>query len=243
MDAHHEINRRNTVVKRAIVVALSVILALVVTAPIASGQSSSQSQNLGQLTGDWWNWMVSTDPSPGDGDYTSLDPRCDGEYVEGVFFLATGGGSAVERTCNVPRHMPILFSPFNYLCSAAFDPIQPGREDQPPYDTKCAKPFTSDTIDHPSKFYARVDGKDAKQQRIASGIFQWTIPDDALGLDGLVAGTYPAAQDGLWVYLKNGLNTGNHTVVFGGHFEDTPLNDPPGSSFEGTKVTYKLKAR
>src|SRR5215212_261312 len=216
-------------VKRAIVIAISVILALVVAAPIASGQSSSQSQtqsqNLGQLTGEWWNWMVSTDPSPGDGDYTSLDPRCDGEYVEGVFFLATGGGSAVHRTCNVPRNMPILFSPFNYLCSAAFDPIQKGFEDQPPYDTKCAEPFTSATIDPPSSFYARVDGK------------------DALGLKGLKAGTYPAAQDGLWVYLKNGLNEGNHTVVFGGHFEGTPLNDPPESSFEGTKVTYTLKAR
>jgi hypothetical protein len=74
-------------VKRAIVVAISVILALVVAAPIASGQSSSQSQtqsqNLGQLTAQWWNWMVSTDPSPGDGQYTSLDPRCEGEYVEG----------------------------------------------------------------------------------------------------------------------------------------------------------------
>ena len=56
--------------KRAIVLALSVILALVVAAPIASGQSSSQGknlgkgQNLGKLTGDWWNWAVSTNPSP-----------------------------------------------------------------------------------------------------------------------------------------------------------------------------------
>jgi hypothetical protein len=241
MEAHHEINRRNTVVKRAIVVAISVILALVVAAPIASGQSSSQSQtqsqNLGQLTAQWWNWMVSTDPSPGDGQYTSLDPRCEGEYVEGVFFLATGGGSAVERTCNVPRNMPILFSPFNYMCSAAFDPIQ-DVDDPKPYDKKCATPTTNATIDPPSSFYAKVDGKDANQQRIASGIFQWTIPKDALGLVGLEAGTYPAAQDGLWVYLENGLNKGNHTVVFGGHFEDTPFG-----TFEGTKVTYKLKAR
>ena len=56
--------------KRAIVIAISVILALVVAAPIASGQSSSQGknlgkgQNLGKLTGDWWNWVVSTNPSP-----------------------------------------------------------------------------------------------------------------------------------------------------------------------------------
>jgi hypothetical protein len=231
-------------VKRAIVIAISVILALVVAAPIASGQSSSQSQNLGQgqnlgkLTGDWWNWMVSTDPSPGDGEYTSLDPRCEGEYVEGVFFLATGGGRAVERTCNVPRNMPILFSPFNYMCSAAFDPIQVGFEDQKPYDKACATPTTDAVIDPPSSLYAKVDGKDANQQRIASGIFQWTIPEDALGLEGLEAGTYPAAQDGIWVYLENGLNTGQHKVVFGGHFEDTPF----GPTFVGTKVTYKLKA-
>jgi hypothetical protein len=228
-------------VKRAIVIAISVILALVVAAPIASGQSSSQSQTqsqtLGQLTGEWWNWMVSTDPSPGDGDYTSLDPRCDGEYVEGVFFLATGGGRAVHRTCNVPRNMPILFSPFNYMCSAAFDPIQEF-DDQPPYDIACAKPITDDTIDPPSRFYARVDGEDANQQRIASGVFQWTIPEDALGLEGLVAGTYPAAQDGLWVYLENGLNTGKHTIQFGGTFKDTPLGDG-----KGTKVTYKLTAK
>jgi hypothetical protein len=227
--------------KRAIVIAISVILALVVAAPIASGQSSSQSQtqsqNLGQLTAQWWNWMVSTDPSPGDGQYTSLDPRCEGEYVEGVFFLATGGGRAVERTCNVPRNMPILFSPFNYMCSAAFDPIQ-DVDDPKPYDKACATPTTDATIDPPSSFYAKVDGKDANQQRIASGIFQWTIPKDALGLEGLEAGAYPAAQDGIWVYLENGLNKGNHTVVFGGHFEDTPFG-----TFEGTKVTYKLKAR
>jgi hypothetical protein len=237
MEAHHETNRRNTVVKRAIVVAISVILALAVAAPIASGQSSSQSQNLAQLTGEWWNWIVSTDPSPGDGSYTG-GTQCEGEYVEGVFFLATGGGSAVDRTCTVPAGTPILFPVFTYICSAAFDPIQVGFEDQQPYDTACATPTTDAAIDPPSSFYARVDGKDANQQRIASGIFQWTIPDDALGLEGLEAGTYPAAQDGLWVYLENGLKKGNHKVVFGGHFEDTPFG-----TFEGTKVTYKLKAR
>jgi hypothetical protein len=71
------------------------------------------------------------------------------------------------RTCTVPANTPILFSPFNYLCSELFP------EDQPPYDT-CAKKNTQAVIDSPSSFYARVDGKDANQQRIASGLFQWT---------------------------------------------------------------------
>jgi hypothetical protein len=241
MEAHHEMNRRKTVVKRAIVVAISVLLALVVAAPIASGQSSSKSHNLAQLTAESWNWAVSTDPSPLQGEYTSPDPRCEGEYVKGVIFLAGAlfdpEVPSVERTCTVPANTPILFSPFNYLCSAAFDPIQ-DVDDPQPYDTACATPTTDAVINSPSSFYARVDGKDANQQRIASGLFQWTIPDDALGLEGLEAGTYPAAQDGLWVYLEKGLNKGNHTVQFGGHFEDTPFG-----TFEGTKVTYKLKAR
>jgi hypothetical protein len=237
MEAHHELNRRNTVVKRAIVVAISVLLALVVAAPIASGQSSSQSQNLGQLTAKSWNWAASTSPSPMEGSYVG-GAQCNGE-VDGVFFLAGSlGGSRVDRACTVPANMPILFSPFNYICSAAFDPIQVGFEDQQPYDTACAKPTTDAVLASPSSFYARVDGNDANQQRIASGVFQWTIPDDALGLVGLVAGTYPAAQDGLWVYLENGLNKGKHTVQFGGTFKESPFG-----SYKGTKVTYKLTAR
>jgi hypothetical protein len=192
---------------------------------------------LGQLTAESWNWAISKNPSPLVGSYEG-GAQCNGEYVKGVIFLAGAlGGSRVDRTCTVPANTPILFSPFNYLCSAAFDPIQEV-DDPQPYDTACATPTTDATIDPPSSFYARVDGKDANQQRIASGLFDWRIVFPNNPVSGLVPGTYKAAQDGLWVYLENGLKKGNHTVQFGGHFEDTPFGD-----FEGTKVTYKLKAR
>ena len=224
--------------RRIVVMSLSAIMALVVAIPIASAQETT---NLANLTAEWWNWGFSTSPSPLDGSYTG-GTQCEGEYVDGVFFLAGSfdGPTTVERTCTVPANTPMLFSPFNYLCGEAPTVQQPDGTftgDPKPY-TKCAKATTDAVIDPPSSFYARVDGKDANQQRIASGIFQWTIPKDALGLEGLEAGAYPAAQDGIWVYLENGLNKGNHTVVFGGHFEDTPFG-----TFEGTKVTYKLKAR
>jgi len=180
-----------------------------------------------------------------DGSYKD-GAQCDnGDYVTGVIFLAGAiAGPTVDRTCTVPANTPILFSPFNYICSAAFDPIQEV-DDPQPYDTACAKPTTDAVIASPSSFYARVDGKDANQQRIASGLFQWTIPDNPFGFPippgTMPAGTYVAAQDGLWVYLENGLKKGNHTVQFGGTFTDTGTpNVPPG---EGTKVTYKLKAR
>ena len=220
--------------KRAIVVAISVLLALVVAAPIASGQSSSQSQNLAQLTAESWNWAISN-PSPLEGSYKG-GARCNGEYVKGVIFLAGAlGGSSVDRTCTVPANTPILFSPFSYICSAAFDTVQEP-DDPTPYDTKCATPNADDFIEPPSSIYARVDGKDANQQRIASGLFQWTIP--VHNILGLPAGTYESAQDGLWVYLENGLNKGQHTVQFGGTFKHTPIGD-----YEGTKVTYTLNAR
>ena len=98
--------------KRAIVVAISVILALVVAAPIASGQSSSQGknlgkgQNLGKLTGDWWNWAFSTNPSPVNGG----DP-CGGNFVDGVFFLAgsfasDAGDAHLHRTGQYAYFVP-----------------------------------------------------------------------------------------------------------------------------------------
>ena len=227
--------------RRIVIIALSVMLALVVAIPIASGKPAPTGQkpsppgqlkkNLPDLTAEWWNWAASINPSPLQGTYTSPDPRCEGEYVEGVFFLAGSlATDPVTRTCTVPAHTPILFSPFNYLCSELFP------EDQPPYDT-CAKENAQAAIDSSGGFYARVDGKDANQQRIASGLFQWTIPEDALGLEGLEAGTYPAAQDGLWVFLDKGLKRGKHTIEFGGHFENTPLG-----TFEGARITYKLTA-
>jgi hypothetical protein len=234
--------------RRIAVIALSVILALVVAMPLAFGKPASTEQkpsppgqlkkNLGDLTGEWWNWGLSTSPSPLEGSYTG-GTQCEGEYVEGVFFLAGAAFDPdvleVERTCTVPAKTPILFPVVNIVCSAAFTGHQPEPDPQP-YDTACAEPVTGDTIDPPSRFYAKVDRKNANQQRIASGLFQWTVP--VHNILGLPAGTYESAQDGLWVYLENGLNTGQHTVQFGGTFKHTLIGD-----FEGTKVTYTLNAR
>src|SRR5215208_1828998 len=99
---------------------LSVILALVVAAPIASGQTSSQGQGLEKLTAEWWNWATSINPSPLEGSYNGGD-QCEGEYVEGVFFLAGSVGTdPVERTCTVPADTPIFFPVVNVVCSEAF---------------------------------------------------------------------------------------------------------------------------
>lgn len=143
---------------------------------------------------------------------------------------------SVERNCVVPARMPILFSVVNVICSKAFTGHQP-KPDPKPYDKGCAEPITDDVIDPPSKFFATLDGKDLKQQRIASGIFQWKIESKKNPYGLVDPGTYPAASDGLWVFLKHGLKPGKHTIKFGGTFKDTPFGN-----FEGTHVTYHLKA-
>src|SRR5215203_169762 len=227
MDAHHEINRRNTVVKRAIVVAISVLLALVVAAPIASGQSSSQGknlgkgQNLGKLTGDWWNWAVSTNPSPLE---EGGDP-CGGNFVDGVFFL--GGSFApdpVTRTCTVPANTPILFPVVNYACSAAptIDPDGDGTftGDPKPYN-KCAQDVI-DQIVLNSGMFATLNGQPLEIQRLESGPFTLTVPGPERSeiLPTVPPGSYKSAASGYWVFLPQGLEPGTYTLHWGGTFAD-----------------------
>ena len=208
-------------------------MALVVAIPVAAGQETT---TLEELSAEWWNWGASMNPSPLDGSYTNT-AQCEGEYVPGVFFLAGAGGSKkVDRTCTVPADTPIFFPVSNVVCSAAFDPIQEV-DDPRPLDTKCAEPVTDDTIDPPSKWSATLNKQDLEQQRIASGLFDWTIvfPDNPF--QGFVPGTYESASDGLWVYLEEGLPAGEHTIVFGGKYKDTPFGH-----FKGARVTYHLTA-
>jgi hypothetical protein len=225
-------------VRRIVVMALSVILAVAVAAQIASAQSSHQDQTLGELTAEWWNWAASINPSPTEGSYTD-GPRCEGEYVDGVFFLAGSVATDPEvRTCTVPANTPIFFPVVNVVCSEAFGVAGQVPPDPEPYDTACVEPITDDVIDHPSKWRATLDGEKLQLQRIASGLFQWTIVFPNNPFPNFVPGTYESASDGLWVYLEEGLTPGEHTIVFGGRYKHTPFG-----SFEGARVTYHLTAQ
>ena len=87
--------------RRAIVLAISVILALGVAAPIAAGQNQSHSNILKELAAQWWNWAV-LEPSPLAGDYEG-GPQCEGGFVEGgVLSSRYNGGrrdAHLHRTC------------------------------------------------------------------------------------------------------------------------------------------------
>ncbi len=236
--------------KRIIVVAISVILALAVATPAAIGQSSSKSKDLGGLTGPWWNWAVEDQAnSPLFGDYSSPE-KCDGSNSTGEWFLAgefeseenAGGGwdSEATRTCTLPAKTKIFFPVFNIVCSPAYKD-DPNDERWKNADGSsggfpgCAKYYTDLALANNDPV-AKVDGKNVPIKRAASGDFSLVLPYDAP--DGsYVKGTYPAATDGLWVSLP-ALSKGKHKVEFGGDFAN-----PFGSGSVHTKTTYNLTVK
>jgi hypothetical protein len=207
------------VVKRAIVIAISVILALAVAAPIASGQTASQPQDLKALSGEWWTWAISK-PSPLDGDYIQ-GRRCKGEFVEGVFFLAGTQGGDATRTCTVPADTALFFPVLNSF-------ITDDEEAYPEGPTNFV-----DTALANGEFSATLDGEDLEIIRIATGPFTLTVPKP--NIFKAPPGPYTAVSDGLWVYLPQGLEPGEYTLQFGG----TSVT-AEGEPFS-LDVTYNLK--
>jgi len=229
--------RGGCVVKRAILLALCVILVLALAAPIAAGQPTSEGQQgRGNLAAAWWNWGFATSPSPLEGSYGIEDPRCDGEYVDGVFFVAGNTGGASERTCTVPAVTPIFFPVFNVICGEAPTvPTDGGFTGDPEPYPQCAQAFLSNCLAEPSEWFATLDGEDLQVRRMASGVFDWTVASDDNPF-GVPADTYESASDGLWVYLPRGLEPGEYTLHFGGTFYCQGPTEPPFS----LDVTYHL---
>jgi hypothetical protein len=217
--------------KRAIVIAISVILALIVAAPMASGKQPSTGEGIGAFTDNWWNGAFEnpTATSPLVGDYSGGE-QCDGFQQgnkTGVWFL--GGEFALEgdvetgfvgeatRECTVPADTPILFPVFNGNCGKAPTVLVDGEltGDPKPY-TECATNFVNDGLEVSDPF-ATLDGTDLPMTRAASGLYTWKIKQDDNPQD-LPKGSYQSATDGLWVYLPDGLAPGNYTIRFGGSY-------------------------
>jgi hypothetical protein len=251
MDEQHEISRRSTAVKRTIIMAIGVLLALALAAPIASGKQVSTGEGIGAFTDNWWNWAFENPSatSPLLGDYSGGE-QCDGFQQgneTGVWFLggefsiegdgATGFVGEAKRHCTVPADTPILFPVVNFNCGEA-PTVDQGdgtlTGDPKPY-TKCAKTNVDDALD-PSAPFATINGADLPITRAASGLYTWEVPT-ADNPQGIPAGSYTSATDGLWVYLPDGLAPGNYTINFGGSY--TPFDEV---SFV-LDITYKLKVQ
>ena len=218
------VTKKGGAMRRLIILLCGALLALMVVAPAVSARSSSgQSADPEELAAGWWKWALKkpTQVSPLLGDYSwKGQPRgaakCAGGSRLGVFNLAgeftleeSAGGFVGEatRTCKVPAGKPIFFPVFNFICSPATNDTGDLRE-------LCTQ-LTDETLPG-SSYFATVDGEDLPIERVASGPFTITVPKD--NVLGAPPGAYPAATDGLWVYLPEGLTKGEHVITFGGTF-------------------------
>jgi hypothetical protein len=228
MDAHHEMNRRSTSVKRTIILALGVILALGMAIPMAAAQTTPPpKQDLGELGAEWWQWAYHKpqNVSPVLGSYEG-GAQCAGGGAGKVWFLAGSfTGEPVTRTCHVPANKWIFFPVVNAECSTV-------EGNPPPGDSleECATVFLDPILAGSSSMFATVDGQDVlgdiSDNRAASGVFTFTLPknnvdffcpDGAGGTQQCPPGPTEAASDGIWVLLEP-LPRGTYTIHFGGDF-------------------------
>jgi hypothetical protein len=213
-------------VRRIVVIALSVMLALVVAIPIASGKPAlpalfKHSQILGKLGAEWWTQVIE-EPVPTNplyGSYTDESPKCDVSTTfakrEVFFLVGTTTGEPVTRECTVSHKAWIFFPVVN---TVDVEPIGFPKKEQ--------RKLVNDQMDQflvGSTMFVTVDGKPVpvsiKKNRADTPFFRVNVPEDNIfgGPSVLPAGEYQAVADGVWVLLPP-LKKGEHTITFGGTF-------------------------
>jgi hypothetical protein len=206
--------------KRLILMAASVILALSLAAPVAFAQAEQGSKapkTAGDLAAAWWQWALSEPEAtnPLIGSYTQDVPpgdiQCDGEPVTATqadtWFLAGSTGTAPEvRTCSVPAGSQLFF-PIVTTSWTFTDP----ETDTDKLARESVQSFMSSLLSDPEfSMVVTVDGKEVHGiVRGKSDFFDVQLQEG--NLLGAPAGTYRALADGFWVTLPP-LSEGEHTI-------------------------------
>jgi hypothetical protein len=205
--------------KRMIVMAISILLALTLAMPVAFGQvgqGSKASRSTGELAAAWWQWALSKPAaeSPLFGGGSSYNKKqCDGEPVtatpdETWFLAGLAGTDAVERTCTVPAGSTLFFP----VVTSSFVFTDP-ETDTDEQARESASGFMDALLADPDfEMSVTVDGEEIKKSRIVRAetpFFEVQLPRN--NVFGEPQGEYRAFADGLWVTLGP-LPPGEHTI-------------------------------
>ena len=227
--------------KRTIMLALGVLLALALTTPMALaevGQGKVASGTTEKLAAAWTQWAYSKPEaeSPLKDSYEG-GPKCDGTPVSPApgntrFLAGTVGttGSAVKetvRTCTMPVGTRLFFPVY----SATFIITEPDENEQ------IAREFVTGRVDAVQAdpdltLEVTVDGKEINSNRIVRAqtpFFDLTFEEG--NIFGLDPGAYTTISDGLWVTLPP-LPPGEHEI----HFEFRAPNAFGGRSQNNTYI-------
>jgi hypothetical protein len=202
--------------KRLIIMAVGVLLALTLAMPMAFGQvgtGATASGQTGKLVASWWQWALEepAGQTPIEGSYDESVPpgdiQCDGTNSSGKWFLAgSTSGDPVERTCTAPADTQLFFPVFNNIFILFLGETEQDARDY-------LNPWMESVLNDPA--FTRkvtVDGKAVPSKRIVRGdskLFTLVLPEN--NLVGLAEGEWQAVGTGLWVTLP-GLSEGKHTI-------------------------------
>lgn len=224
-------------------IALSVVLALVVAAPVATAQkdapkdkkraegdiaaalskkaataptdgTQTETEQIGELSAAWWQQALSEKQPPECG-------LLEQDVIEGdVFFLANFTGD-VNAECTVTSGSMLLFPVLNVACSPQLsDPFTKERE----LRNECSQ-ILSYSWKNATDVEVTVNGEEVEEADIVcvdSPLFSLTIPKGSWSIRAGfgVEGTGPAVAYGCWVLLGP-LEPGEYTITIEGTF---PLN-------------------
>jgi hypothetical protein len=206
-------------VKRIIIMALGVLMALALATPMALAQvgpGAKASDKTAELSVAWWKWALSkpVEVNPQIGSYKG-GPKCDGTPVSPTpgktwFLAGSNTNEKVKRTCTMPVGTKLFFPVVN---AVAF-PFAEGETRQ--NQRQLVRQFIREVVNAPDfRMSVTVDGKEVKSNRIdreLSPVFSVTLPKD--NVFGIPAGKYnDASSNGLWVTLPP-LSKGKHKIHF-----------------------------
>jgi hypothetical protein len=210
-----------------LVVVVLVTAATLAPVTMASAQDNGQRQDgqgkYGQLTTQWWQWILEQ-PASGNPnlDATGAD-AANGQPGKGVFFLAGAFGGTPTREFTVPANTA-LFLPLLNNAGIAW-PAKPNPQPKPNLNQvpQLRTLYAAPTIDSATGLHVTLDGVSllGSVTRVKSPVFHFTTPaEDALF--EFDPGTYTAVSDGYWLYLAP-LPKGTHELKFGA----TAFGGPP----------------
>ena len=223
-----------TRIQRLLATAALVALAASLSTGTAIAKKTTGSAAYGQLSAEWWQWVLAIPPSVNPLLDATGDNRMVGQHGA-TWFLAGSWlpPGPVTRTCDIPQTATLFFPVINNI---NFDTPGQCGQGPAPLPSSSYRALSKAYIDGAIKLSATLDGKPVipPMKRTVSPVFEVTLPDDNIfvgactpDLDG---DTYsPAVDDGFYVRI-NPLPVGTHTLHI--HAEDGS-----GNSLD---VTYTL---
>jgi hypothetical protein len=207
-------------------------IALAIFVPASAVLAKNSNAAFPQLSGEWWQWVLSIPPSMNPLLDTTGENCMVGQHGTTWFLAGSWVSGPVTRDCDIPQDAALFFPVINEI---NFD--TPGQCGQgAPLPASFYRSLSAAFVNGAANLSVTLDGISAgPMHRTQSQVFEVALPDNNLFVGAcspdLTGGVYsPAVDDGYYVRL-NPLGVGAHTLHIHGE------NPSVGFALD---VTYNL---